>query len=183
MGKGFAAVGLNEILKAAGVPKGSFYHYFESKEHFGTSMLENYFDQYLVILDKQLKADGTPAVERLIRYFSNWKTTQCNDTTTDKCMVVKLSGEVTDLSESMRLVLKKGTQRVIMRLAECVQEAIDNQEIQIDDDAQTVTEELYYLWIGATLITKVNHNHDALLVAMNALHARLNLPMPQAGTS
>ena len=30
-GKGFASVGLNEILKSAGVPKGSFYHYFESK--------------------------------------------------------------------------------------------------------------------------------------------------------
>lgn len=183
LGKGFAAVGLNEILKTAGVPKGSFYHYFESKEHFGTSMLENYFDQYMVILDEQLKADGSPAVERLIRYFSNWKTTQCNDTTTDKCMVVKLSGEVTDLSESMRLVLKQGTQRVTMRLAECVQEAIDNHEIEIDDDAQIVTEELYYLWIGATLMTKVNHNHDALLVAMNALHARLNLPMPQTATS
>ena len=26
-GKGFSAVGLNEILAGAGVPKGSFYHY------------------------------------------------------------------------------------------------------------------------------------------------------------
>ena len=31
-GKGFASVGLNEILTTAGVPKGSFYHYFDSKE-------------------------------------------------------------------------------------------------------------------------------------------------------
>jgi TetR/AcrR family transcriptional repressor of nem operon len=29
-GKGFSAVGLNEVLTAAGVPKGSFYHYFGS---------------------------------------------------------------------------------------------------------------------------------------------------------
>ena len=32
VGKGFASVGLNEILTTAGVPKGSFYHYFASKE-------------------------------------------------------------------------------------------------------------------------------------------------------
>lgn len=30
--KGFTGVGLNEILQVAGVPKGSFYHYFKSKE-------------------------------------------------------------------------------------------------------------------------------------------------------
>lgn len=179
LGKGFAAVGLNEILKTAGVPKGSFYHYFESKEHFGSTLLENYFDQYMVLIDEQLRTDGTPAVDRLIRYFANWKTSQCNDTTTDKCLVVKISGEVTDLSESMRLNLKQGTRRVINRLAKCVQEAIDNKEIQITDDAKTVTEEIYYLWIGATLLTKVNHDHEALHVAMNALHARLNLTQPK----
>lgn len=30
--KGFSAVGLNEILTAAGIPKGSFYYYFASKK-------------------------------------------------------------------------------------------------------------------------------------------------------
>jgi AcrR family transcriptional regulator len=33
--KGFAGLGLLEILKACNVPKGSFYHYFSSKEAFG----------------------------------------------------------------------------------------------------------------------------------------------------
>lgn len=179
LGKGFAAVGLNEILKTAGVPKGSFYHYFESKEHFGSAMLENYFDQYMLTLDELLGDDRTPAIDRLLTYFDTWKTTQCSDTTTDKCLVVKLSGEVTDLSESMRLALKKGTHRVINRLARLVQEAIDKQEINIEGDAKTVTEEIYCLWIGATLLTKVNHNADALYVAMNALRARLNLPQAE----
>lgn len=176
LGKGFAAVGLNEILKTAGVPKGSFYHYFNSKEHFGSELLESYFDQYMVMLDEQLSDGNSRAVDRLIGYFDNWKISQCGDTTTDKCLVVKLSGEVTDLSESMRLALKHGTHRVTNRIAQVVQEAVDNNEIKIDGDAKTVTEELYYLWIGATLLTKVNRNPDALHVAMNALYARLNLP-------
>ncbi len=38
LGKGFSAVGLNEILGAADVPKGSFYHYFKSKELFGEAL-------------------------------------------------------------------------------------------------------------------------------------------------
>lgn len=178
LGKGFAAVGLNEILKTAGVPKGSFYHYFKSKEHFGSQLLENYFDQYMAMLEEQLGNEQQPAVDRLISYFDNWKTSQCGDTTTDKCLVVKLSGEVTDLSESMREALKHGTHRVISRIARIVQEAADKQEIDINDDAKTVTQELYYLWIGATLLTKVNHNPDALHIAMNALYVRLGLSRP-----
>ena len=51
-GKGFTAVGLTEILAIAGVPKGSFYHYFRSKEGFGVEMLTRYFSQY----DEELKA-------------------------------------------------------------------------------------------------------------------------------
>jgi TetR/AcrR family transcriptional repressor of nem operon len=129
----------------------------------------------MLTLDEQLNDKSRPAVERLLNYFDNWKVSQCSDTTVDKCMVVKLSGEVTDLSESMRLALKQGTQRVIKRIANLVQEAIDNGEVTLTDDAQTVAEEMYCLWVGATLLTKVNHTPAALEVAMNALRARLDL--------
>ncbi|MBL4572869.1 MAG: TetR/AcrR family transcriptional regulator, partial [Gammaproteobacteria bacterium] len=35
----FNSVGLNDILKHAGIPKGSFYHYFESKEDFALQVV------------------------------------------------------------------------------------------------------------------------------------------------
>ena len=50
--KGFSAVGLNELLNAAGVPKGSFYHYFGSKEAFGVALLEYYFERYWRLMDE-----------------------------------------------------------------------------------------------------------------------------------
>lgn len=51
--KGFSGVGLNEILQSAGVPKGSFYHYFKSKEQFGQALLEDYFRVYLADMDQR----------------------------------------------------------------------------------------------------------------------------------
>lgn len=58
--KGFSAVGLNEILVAAEIPKGSFYHYFASKEAFGEALLEQYFTAYLARIDALLdQQDGT----------------------------------------------------------------------------------------------------------------------------
>ena len=63
LGKGFSAVGLNEILAIAQVPKGSFYHYFKSKEIFGEAMVESYVSDYLARVDDLLKADGSPAAQ------------------------------------------------------------------------------------------------------------------------
>src|SRR5659263_406392 len=129
--KGFVGVGLAEILSVAGVPKGSFYHYFGSKERFGEELLVRYLDQYLSRLDALLKADGTLARARLMRYWSYWNVTQCGiaaDGCSEpqagaKCLIVKLSAEVADISETMRLTLRDGTDRVVQRIAQCLEEA------------------------------------------------------------
>ena len=108
-GKGFSAVGLNEILSDIGVPKGSFYHYFASKEAFGEALLDRYFDDYLAELDETLRKPGLNMAQRLMNYWQNWQDTQSFLDCQGKCLAVKLGAEVADLSESMRLALKQGT--------------------------------------------------------------------------
>ncbi|MEZ7880161.1 MAG: TetR/AcrR family transcriptional regulator, partial [Rhodospirillales bacterium] len=102
LGKGFSAVGLNELLNSAEVPKGSFYHYFKSKEYFGEALLDSYFEAYLERLEVLLSAEGMNGAERLMSYWQRWLETQCDDDVETKCIVVKLGGEVSDLSEPMR---------------------------------------------------------------------------------
>ena len=175
LGKGFSAVGLNEILTSASVPKGSFYHYFSSKEAFGNALLNDYFDDYTTKLSKDLQQPSLLPAKRLQAYFAQWLETQSSDITQDKCLVVKLSAEVTDLSESMRATLQFGTQKVIRLLQACVQEAIDLKTIISDETAEVIAQELYYMWLGATLMTKVQHTREALECAMRATEKRLNL--------
>ena len=67
--KGFSAVGLNEILVSARVPKGSFYHYFGSKEAFGEALLAGYFEDYLTALDSTLAEPGLSHAVRLMNYW------------------------------------------------------------------------------------------------------------------
>ena len=95
-GKGFRAVGLNEILHASSVPKGSFYHYFGSKEAFGEALLENYFTDYLAALDAVLARSDVSAGERLMAYFEHWLETQATCDPKGKCLAVKLAAEVSD---------------------------------------------------------------------------------------
>ena len=69
--KGFAGVGLNEILSAADVPKGSFYHYFKSKELFGEAMLEDYVTGYLAGMEDVLGQPGQSAAQSLMAYWAS----------------------------------------------------------------------------------------------------------------
>ncbi len=157
-GRGFADVGLSEILSAAGVPKGSFYHWFRSKEQFGEALLEHHFESYLVEVDASLFAAGQTAPQRLLTFFSQWHASQSGDYLQARCLVVKLSAEVCDLSEAMRVVLERGTARVIDRLASCLAQGIAEGELAACPEPAEVAQQLYQQWLGATLLARVQRN-------------------------
>lgn len=153
--KGYTAVGLTEVLTTAGVPKGSFYHYFKSKEEFGQALLEEYFTEYLGRVDGLMNARGN-AAERLVGYFSYWAETQGADVPEEKCLVVKLGAEVCDFSEDMRNVLLVGTDQIIQRISGCIEEGKADGSIVSTLESRELAQSLYQLWLGASLLAKVN---------------------------
>src|SRR4051812_11083088 len=95
--KGYAAVGINEVLSDVGVPKGSFYHYFSSKDAFGEAVLDRYFEDYLADLDRTLSDTSQDWAGRLMTYWAGWRDTQSFDDCQGRCLAVKLGAEVADL--------------------------------------------------------------------------------------
>jgi TetR/AcrR family transcriptional repressor of nem operon len=173
LSKGFTRVGLAELLAAAQVPKGSFYYYFTSKEQFGEALLNNYFSGYLQRLEALLAADGRPARERLMDYWQLWVEIQGRGPCAEQCMVVKLSAEVADLSEPMRLALLQGTGLLLARLTACFQEGVEDGSLPPELDPGATVLALYELWLGASLLTKVRREPSALLAALATTQARL----------
>lgn len=165
--KGFLGVGLAEILAAAGVPKGSFYHYFESKEQYGQAMLEAYFDAYLTRFDDLLQLPGLTGRDRLIRYWQERLQSQASACDEQKCLVVKLGAEVADLSEAMRLALREGTDRVVERIARLIESGMADGSLPALD-ARQVALHLYQLWLGASLMAKLRRDNEPLQNAMAA---------------
>lgn len=155
--KGYTAVGLAEVVASAGVPKGSFYYYFKSKEEFGQALLEEYFSEYLTTVDALLSADGL-AAERLTHYFHYWARTQGTDLPDGKCLVVKLGPEVCDLSDAMRVILQRGTDAIIKRIERCIEKGQVDGSIQTETPAAILAQALYQLWLGASLLAKLNKN-------------------------
>ena len=172
--RGFTAVGLAEILAAAQVPKGSFYHYFGSKEAFGEAVLETYFTDYLARMDAQLAQPG-PAAQRLIAYFDDWLETQTSDDAESRCPVVKLGAEVCDLSESMRAALERGTRGVHQRLARCIEAGQADGSLPAGLDAQGTAVTLYQTWLGAGLLAKIARDRAPLDTAMTVTRQLVGL--------
>lgn len=178
--KGFAGVGLNEILSAADVPKGSFYHYFKSKELFGVAMLEDYVTRYLDEMERVLGQPGRNAAQSLMAYWASWTSDSLDGSGCDcRCLVVKLSSEVADMSEPMRVALLDGTHRIIARLALAIARGrVDDSLPSVADPAQMAAT-LYQLWLGAALLTKLRRDASALQTAWRATLAMLQLPPDQ----
>ena len=104
--------------------------------------------------------------------------TQTCDGPDGKCLAVKLGGEVSDLSEAMRVALQRGTSRIIGRLAGCVGEGVTDGSLPGDRDAHHTAQTLYEMWLGATLLSKIRRDRSALDGAMAATRQWLKLPAP-----
>ncbi|MDM7255383.1 MAG: TetR/AcrR family transcriptional regulator [Paracoccus sp. (in: a-proteobacteria)] len=170
--KGFSATGLQEILKASGVPKGSFYHYFSSKDAFGCALIGHYIATYDERLDLLLAESGD-ARTRMMRYWRAWFDDSENGPLYERCLVVKLAAEVADLSDDMRGLLAKGVDGIIDRLTALIEEGRTDGSIPAGAPADALARTLYQMWLGAALIAKLNRSPTSLEQAMGATRALL----------
>src|SRR4029453_7436752 len=92
--KSFHSVGLNEILAAVKVPKGSFYHHFSSKEQFGVELISHYVRAHTERLKKFFETPGPTALEKFVEFWA-YQIGQCTEGQCQQsCLVVKLGLEV-----------------------------------------------------------------------------------------
>ena len=171
--KGYSAVGLAEILSEAGVPKGSFYHYFGSKDAFGEAMVAAYFEEYLAEMDEILSTPEASGADRLMHYFANWRENQAAFDCQGRCLAVKLGAEVSDLSEPMRLALKSGTSGIISRLESALKAALVDGSVKFDGDARDVAASLYNLWLGASVMVKIQRTQAPFESALRSTRQML----------
>jgi len=174
--QGYIGVGLSALLKEAGVPKGSFYHYFPSKEAYGCALLDAFVQEYRDRLDSTLTHPTLDARARFLAYFEGWRRNQTSPIPEDRCLVVRLSAEVADLSADMSRILQRGVTDIIARLADTLKQGIADGTIAPLNDPDATAEALYHQWLGASLIASLSHSDAPLRAAMTATEALIPPP-------
>jgi TetR/AcrR family transcriptional repressor of nem operon len=171
---GFTGMGLSELLATADVPKGSFYHYFRSKEAFGEAMLQRYFAHYDSEMQALFSDTQQDARHQLLSYYAQAIDHHCLSECHNACLAVKLSAEVSDLSEPMRHALEIGTSRIMGHLQAAIERGIEEGSLAISMSPAAMAETLYSLWLGASLRAKIRHSVAPLTSALESI--KLLLP-------
>lgn len=153
--RGYSSVGVEDILVASGVPKGSFYHYFKSKAAFGAALIEAYDLYLLERLDRTLGEEGVPPLERLQRFMVEAQVGMARHGFRRGCLVGNLGQEMGALPEDFRgqlIAVLDGWQQ---RVADCLDQAIEEGGLPKTTDAQALARFFWTGWEGAVLRAKL----------------------------
>jgi len=127
--KGYSNTGIQEVLDATNVPKGSFYYYFDSKEDFALQII-NYFDLAAQeFMTKYLDNNKLSPLERLKLYCQEKRKMLEDDHCRKGCLIGNLSQEMADQSEVLRARLEEALTKSRNRLARCIKEGQEKGEI------------------------------------------------------
>jgi TetR/AcrR family transcriptional repressor of nem operon len=169
MKKGYHGTGLNDVLTAAKVPKGSFYYYFDSKEDFGVQAVGHYIAPFIEQLTQHLAApdrDGLSSIEDYFRALireleaSNFE---------GGCLLGNLMGEIGDTSEAARAALKKAVDRYRDLLESGLARAQKEGVARSDRSARAMADLLTNGWQGALLRMKVERSSAPLYAFLDEM--------------
>ena len=169
---GYAATGVKEILDEAEVPKGSFYHYFPSKEAFAKEVLELYVRGVNELAEKILRNGKAAPLKRLRRFFEELIAVYGPAADISGCMVGNLSLEMADHSDSIQSLLCLTFSDWQTGIASILQEAIDRGDLAKSNKPQELAAFLLNSYEGALLRSKADRSGKPL---ENFLHFAFNV--------
>ena len=159
---GFTASGVSEITQAAGVPKGSFYNHFDSKEAFGLEILQRYFDESMAKTVAFLDDTRRPPIERLRAYIDAMAEGLAACQWEHGCLMGNFVLEASCSAESIRERLKTMFGAWSGKIAACIAEAQQSGAIRNTTDAAILADFMVNAWEGAVLRMKVERTRAAL---------------------
>ncbi|RTL71368.1 MAG: TetR/AcrR family transcriptional regulator [Hyphomicrobiales bacterium] len=154
---GFNGTSVQDLTDAAGVPKGSFYNHFKSKEELALEALKLYIDRTGLgaLLDNEI----TP-LERLRRHFqANWRTVKDRNYTAG-CFLGAMSSEISDTHEGAREVFAGVFKAWSNAIAKVIREAQESGAIRTKVDPHSLARFVLNAWQGTLIRMKVSKGEE-----------------------
>lgn len=158
MEQGYHGTGLQEIVQSVGVPKGSFYNYFPSKEAFSAEAVKHYIDPFIKRLEHHLQREDVRADIALRAYFDELiEETERRDFK-GGCLLGNLMGEIGDTSELAQASLREAVHRYRDKLRDGIARGQSEGIFRKDMDARDMADFLVDVWQGALLRVKIERS-------------------------
>jgi TetR/AcrR family transcriptional repressor of nem operon len=172
--QGYNATGIQQIADRAGVPKGSFYNHFDSKEAFAAQILRNY-GQWVDAAWNASLASAPEAPMATIHHLLDQFIEHHHQSGCQGCLVGNFAAEVVDASQTCREVLGTVLGNWRDRMALLIGQAQKAGDIRDDLSAQALSTFFWDAWEGAVLRSKIEHSvqplHDARRLMLETFFA------------
>ncbi len=170
--KGFNNTGIKEILDKACVPKGSFYHYFKSKEAFGLSLLD-YYAGIFIGKAKQIYSEDGPPLLKLKRLFDDFSGIFASNGCELGCPIGNMSQEMGDLNTAFRLKLEDIFKMMQSQVMIFLDEARQRDELPKSTNTSDMADFIINSWEGSVLRMKALKSTEPLLLFDRMIFGRL----------
>lgn len=183
--RGYSALGVAEICKTAGVPKGSFYYFFESKEALALAVIDEQWAVQQRDWTRILNSDAEP-LQRLRQLFEETEADQrayqqsCG--TVSGCLFGNLTLEMSNQTEAVREHLKKIFEAQVEMVDSVIAEARERGEVTVTDTREAARSVVAQLE-GQVLFAKLYNNTSQLSALWTNCLALLGSRTPQASTN
>ena len=167
--KGFNNTGIQEVLQAAEVPKGSFYFYFKNKEEFGLTLIDHFSSFILNIEQKQMRSGAPDPVEGLKNFFNMYISLMKKQNFTCGCPIGNIAQEMSDLSDPFRNRIADFFDQAKSIIQACIMEAQKTGRVGPDTDPAELSDFIFNSWEGALIDMKVTKSSRPLDVFMNTV--------------
>jgi TetR/AcrR family transcriptional repressor of nem operon len=154
---GYNDLGIHALLEETGIPKGSFYHHFKSKEDFSLQVIDRYMTEVHRGLDMCLRDENTPPLLRVRRFFELSREKYRQDGYLG-CLLGGLGQELSGVSEVFRRKIEWCFSEIADRLAGCLEHARTRGEIPAGSDPREMANLLVNCWEGAALRCRLRRN-------------------------
>ncbi|MDO5971435.1 TetR family transcriptional regulator C-terminal domain-containing protein [Flavivirga aquimarina] len=168
--KGYNNVGIQEVLDAADIPKGSFYYYFKSKEDFGLQLIDYYSKNSSNNLDSYLKNSDLNHKERILTFFKNMRAYFGKKEFKEGCLLANCSLELSDQSEKLRNGIGLGWELWDKSFEICIAEGQESGVIKKDKSPESLASFVISGWEGAVLRMKSSKSSKPIDVYIEFLN-------------
>ena len=158
---GFAGSGVADITASAGVPKGSFYQYFESKQSYAIELLDDYWSA-IEAKHAQVLLDGRYApLDRIVRHFRSIGQDHKQEKFALGCLIGNLGLEMADAGEDAQNKLRQILKRWASLLSDCLRQAQAANDLDRKADVQEIAAAIIDAWEGAVMRAKIERSGAA----------------------
>jgi TetR/AcrR family transcriptional repressor of nem operon len=173
--RGYNDMGIQALLDATGVPKGSFYHHFRDKEDFALRVVDRYMDGVHAALDACLADASRPPLERVRAFFEGTRQ-KYHEEGYLGCLLGGVGQELSGTSEVFRRKIEGCFSWIAGRIAACLEEGCRRGDLPAGTDCRQMAELLVDCWEGAALRTRLRRD-PAPLQAMLDFYFRAAAPV------